>query len=395
MKPVMRVLATPRARCGALALGLLWAVLCGLVPGVAAAPARKTPAVAASPAITLDMCGALTVDPGLPPSWPTGRGVRPGEAVSPEDKGFGCRFTLAAAPSAAPVLVEARLRRPGPADGPPVEDRWLVPAHPGEPAAAVSVFYPPGRAAPGAWTLELYLDGVRLAARTFTVAAPATAAPAMVTPATVASAPVAPAGVEPDRKPETAPGDNADGPPEAAPAGSSAPPPPAPATPAAPAPALAPEAGPAAASSTSGKKAGPASKAQPPARTQERGGPVPPPARNPAPAKAAGASAPSPVSAKPTTPEKPAATGYWALQTGLFADAANAASQAAKLRRRGFPACVAVEKTGKGSRYRVLAGRFGDRRAALATRHAVAAAGDVSPLLFQVSPDLAARVRCE
>ncbi|KAF5034848.1 hypothetical protein DSECCO2_591760 [anaerobic digester metagenome] len=83
-----------------------------------------------------------------------------------------------------------------------------------------------------------------------------------------------------------------------------------------------------------------------------------------------------------------------ALQTGLFADAANAQGQAAKLRGRGIPACLVEEGQGKTKRYRVLAGRYGERRAALASRNEVRAAVGVSPLLFEVAPGVAAALRC-
>jgi len=75
----------------------------------------------------------------------------------------------------------------------------------------------------------------------------------------------------------------------------------------------------------------------------------------------------------------------YALQTGIFADPGNAQAQAARLRSRGIWACVAVEGAGTGHRYRVLAGRFADRQAALAGRDKVAGIAGISPLPFPLA----------
>ena len=109
--------------------------------------------------------------------------------------------------------------------------------------------------------------------------------------------------------------------------------------------------------------------------------------------------APKPAAAAAREPAgkgkgKDTAKGFVALQTGLFADAANAQGQAAKLRGRGIPACLVEEGQGKTKRYRVLAGRYGERRAALAARNEVRAAAGVSPLVFEVAPGMAAGLRC-
>jgi cell division septation protein DedD len=114
-------------------------------------------------------------------------------------------------------------------------------------------------------------------------------------------------------------------------------------------------------------------------------------------AKAAPATAKAKAAAAPPREPAPAklpAKGFIALQTGLFADAQNAVNQAALLRAKGIPACVAEEKQGGKARHRVLAGHFGDKRAALAGRGEVRAAVGVSPLLYAVEPAQAAGLRC-
>lgn len=107
-------------------------------------------------------------------------------------------------------------------------------------------------------------------------------------------------------------------------------------------------------------------------------------------AKAKAAAAPARESATAKLPAK----GFIALQTGLFADAQNAANQAALLRAKGIPACVAEEKQGGKARHRVLAGHFGDKRAAQLGRGEVRAAVGLSPLVYAVEPAQAAGLRC-
>jgi len=64
------------------------------------------------------------------------------------------------------------------------------------------------------------------------------------------------------------------------------------------------------------------------------------------------------------------------------------------LRTRGLPACLATEGEGGQRRYRVLAGRFGDRRAALALRSEVMGVAGNTTVLFQVNAAQVARLRC-
>ena len=344
--------------------------------------------------LVLDACGAVLREPGLGDPWPGGKAVRLGETALPGDKGLGCRFTLTGEPAGAAAVVEARLTRPAPG-GEPVQDRWFIPVRRGEPAVAIYAFAPDRLVAAGSWSLTLTADG----------AAPATAH--FVAPA--------PAG-KPGPAPQAAPS------PETAQAASSLPPPaddaappqpPAAASPAAPVFASAPAAEPPA-SADSAALAPPARqtaaaalqtppsvptepqaaagitakpvaavKARPEAAASTKAPPLPP------------AKSPAPAAAKPAGTAKPsAATGYVALQTGLFADADNAAAQAARLRSRGMPACVADAAPTAKPRYRVLAGRFGDERAARDARAAVTAILGLSPIVYVVDAAVLPRLRC-
>ncbi|EFL52804.1 Sporulation domain protein [Solidesulfovibrio fructosivorans JJ]] len=330
------------AACLLLALALSPARLCA---------AQETPR---SGSFGFDVCGALTTDPGLADGWPAAKDVRPGEAVLNTDKGLGCRFTPAGEAGGGTVLLEARLTRPTATGDGTAVDRWRVSARKGEPAAIVYAFYPPGRAMPGQWSLAVYDGETRLAAASFTVVG--SAIRSIVTPPAAEEAlPGAPDGAAPNARPAapTAP----------APA-------PAPTSEAAPKPA--PEAASETPQPQSAPKAAPSEAASKPAATAKG-----PPAQ--------------PAAAKPAAAP---ATGFYALQTGLFADAANADAQAARIRRRGIPACVAVEGKGKDRRYRVLAGRYGDKRAALATRGEVGRASGVRPLIFAVGAAQAGKLRC-
>jgi cell division septation protein DedD len=99
---------------------------------------------------------------------------------------------------------------------------------------------------------------------------------------------------------------------------------------------------------------------------------------------------------RPVPKSAPAKTaGYYALQTGVFADPDNAWGQASRLRGQGFPACVSVEAGTSGKRFRVLAGRFGDRRTAMRFRGEVAAATGGKAMPQAVDPSMASRLRCQ
>lgn len=334
----------PGAACLLLALALLPTRLF-------AAPPQPGPGSSG-----FDVCGALTTAPGLAEAWPAANaGVRPGETVMDTDKGFGCRFTPAGKPGSGPVLLEARLTRPTASGVGTAVDRWRVPARKGEPAAIVYAFYPPGRARPGEWSLEVYDGETRLASTTFTV-----------TGAAVRGV------VEPPAPPDTMPDAMPDAPQEAAPSD-----PPAGSVPTR-------EATPEAPSRPATDTPAP----QPPKPKAAAEKPSPPAAAKPAIAPK------TPTKQVAAKPAATAATGFYALQTGLFADAANADAQAARLRGRGIPACVAAESGAKGRRYRVLAGRYGDKRAALTMRGEVGRAAGVRPLLFAVDAAQAGRLRC-
>lgn len=327
------VVAALRRFSGRLGLMALCVAAWGFWSGaVWAASSEPAAAVAARPGVTLRDCGAVAPESVAGASLLPARLARPGDRLVPGDRGLGCRFTVEDVPQGRAVPVEVRLLRPGPA-GNAVADRWFVVARGGVENLAAHCFDAPIAAGAGPWTLEVYRDGRLAGQRRFTVAE--TAMPANPTEATAEAASSVPA--EPPV---------AEGPAEPGQATSAA----TPSTPPAPRPKAAP-----AATEPASKK----------------------PSAKPADKKAA---APAP--------------GYYAWQTGLFADADNAAKQAARLRRRGFPACLATEKTDKGRRYRVLAGRYGDRTVALARRRDVARAAGSGTVLYRVEPAVIGRLRC-
>lgn len=360
---------SPRIRC--CPPGPLWLLLAALL-FLWGAPAR---AVATQSAVTarLDACGAMAAEPGLG-EIAGGGPSRLDATLRPGDSGFGCRFTLEGDPRGSLETVEVRLSRPGAVAGSVARDRWFVPVRRGSAAVAAYAFADPGEIREGEWTLELYLGEALLAQKRFEVAAD-TASPLAM--------PVA-AHEEADPQPEastsggagpvavTEPAHQAES--DTPPLPSVPPPPaslPAPTPPAATSPVAAPP-------------------ERKPVRASAAG---PLPHRQAAP-EPAGASGETKASAGPFAARSPGATRFYALQTGLFADAGNAEGQAARLRARGLPACLSVEGEGGRRRYRVLSGRFGDRRAAQVSRAEVTAVAGASPLLFPVDPDLAARLRC-
>jgi cell division septation protein DedD len=340
-----------RARLGRVpAISLLLALL---LATLLATPLWAAPA--GPPGLTVERCGAFAQEPGPGDPWPGAKAVRLGEMVSPADRGFGCRFNLGGEAGAGPVAVQVRLSRPL-AEGGLAEDRWFVPARPGDAAVASYALVPGQPVVAGDWTLHLEAPGTPAVEIRFQVAGRLgqTAAPAPAQDQVAATpSPLAPSAALP----------------VAEPGASAAMPPAEPSATSPPAPAAAPPA-----PSPVARPAGP-SAASPAA-------PVPP-AR--------------PAKDKPTAPQSPPAApaaGYVALQTGLFADPDNAAAQAARLRTRGLPACVAATETGRGRRYRVLAGRFGDRSAAAAARGEVAALLGLTPIVTAVTAADVPRLRC-
>ena len=348
-------------------LTCLLAALCLSLPAAAATAGTDAP-----PAVTALVCGALIREPAPGEAWPAAKEVRPGEAVDAADRGLGCRFVVSGEAGQAPVAVSVRLTRPLP-EGGTAEDVWQAAARPGEPAVAAYALVAGLPVAAGEWTLTLTPPGGQPAVARFQVAGrPAEAAP----PTAMSTAQGAKTAKTPSAQPH-----------------------PEPALPVAAlqtAPA-APEPAPAAVSAASSAPTEPNAQPAPPA-AQAAAQPSRPPAAAASAAKseppAAGkASAPRPDKSAPASKAEPAA-GYLALQTGLFADADNAAAQAAKLRGKGLPACLAVsDKDGK-RRYRVLAGRFGDRRAAAAARTEVWAARGGAPIVPPGGAGDIPRLRC-
>ncbi|OLN27363.1 Flagellar assembly protein FliH [Desulfovibrio sp. DV] len=340
--------------------------LLAILPGVIG-PGRAL--AAAGPAIALESCGALLRETGPGDGWPGGKAVRPGQTVLPGDKGLGCRFLLTGEGDGGGVA-EARLARPLPG-GDTVVDRWFVPVRRGEAASAVYAFAPGQIVPAGDWTLTLAAGGVALAEARFQVAADETAVAAPPAAAAVRAAASAPP------TPASPPAGGGEGAPAAVPAAPS-PPPSAGAPPAVPLPApkAAPTPAPVSAPAPEPRVASGPAAAGPPTAGPAKGKPQEPAART------QGADKPAP------------ATGYVALQTGLFADADNATAQAVRLRARGMPACLAVAGEGAKRRYRVLAGRFGDRRAAAEAQGRVKAILGLVPLVYAVDAAEASRLRC-
>ncbi|MFP5257586.1 MAG: SPOR domain-containing protein [Acidobacteriota bacterium] len=335
----------------------------------------RQPQAAWAQALALDACGAFQGATAPGGVWPGAKAVRLGESVLPGDAGLGCRFVLTGEPAGAAAVVEARLTRPG-SDGRPVEDRWFVPVRRGEAAVAAYGFAPGEAATAGPWSLRLAAEGISPVTARFVVAASAgiPGTPVQAAPSPLAGNTPAPLPAGEPAVPAPAPEQTSVPAPAAASGQAAAPP-------AAPSPAANPPAMPQAPAATA--QAAPAVPAKP----------VAPPADKPA---VRAKDQPSPPAAPhPQAAAKPAAlAGYVALQTGLFADDGNAAAQAAKLRSRGMPACLSVSGSGDKRRYRVLAGRFGDRRAAAEARPAVTAILGLPPVAYDVAPSEAARLRC-
>ncbi|WP_043786042.1 SPOR domain-containing protein [Solidesulfovibrio alcoholivorans] len=408
--------------CRALAACLILAALAlpRTLPAAQASPPLPVPAAPQRGDAGFALCGGLSVAPGPGEPWPGDKALRPGESLSPADKGLGCRFVPPGKAGGAPLFLEARLTRPSGTDGAPVVDRWFVPARRGEPAAVTYAFFPPGAAAPGAWQLELFDGDAPVASQTFVMPEPAAtgadtdAAPFAVRAAIGVAAAAQPQQAAPELAPTAAAtpdvtaaatsdaGEQAqtepapEAAPEAMPAPVAPPPPPASAKALAPRAAAPDQAATPQAPAIAQKAPASAAPSEAPQKTSAAGktvaSPVPK-AGSPVPATPK----PAAVAAKEPAGKgkgKDAPKGFVALQTGLFADAANAQGQAAKLRGRGIPACLVEEGQGKTKRYRVLAGRYGERRAALAARNEVRAAAGVSPLLFEVAPGVAAGLRC-
>ena len=386
-------------------------------------PSLAVPAAPAPSGLAVEACGSLSEKPDGATGQRPAKFARSGLVLEPGDRGLGCRFRIGGGPEGETVLVEVRLTRPALVGGGQAVDRWYVPARRGETALAEHLFEGAGETEPGQWDLALYIDDQLQAERRFevqgapkevspTVAASASPPPATPPTPTVAAAsvPAAPPPLLPD-----APGARSGPSPQETTAADLAivlaPEPASSGVPEAWAASLPPPALPARKTArqtpqpaASRKDASPAS---PPASAAKAGAARPDgqaPAKSPSPsgktavalAKPAPeprASSPAPAAKSPSAPSGQA-TGYYALQTGIFSMPGNAENQAARLRGQGLPACVAAEPGAGRTRYRVLAGRYGDRQAAQASRDAVTTAVGGGAVLFRVDPTLASRLRC-
>ena len=348
-------------------------------------------ATEAGSGLVIETCGVLAPQAGGGDGLRPARLVRPGEVLGPGDKGLGCRFLATGEPKGGTVLVELRLSRPALGGGEAV-DRWFVAARRGEVALADHIFASPDEATPGPWRLEFYRDGQLAAERRFAI----TAGPETAAPNDSATAPPAPDQNTAASVPQTAsaPEAETEADLEVVPAPEPSPdrpaPPDGPTGPTAPAVTEMPAA---TLPAVTSPKASGRETAAPPPKAPPR-----PTANNSArtgnaPDKAAEAARPA-TPPRDQAPQTTPASGYYAWQTGLYADADNAESQAARLRSRGFPACVVTEQGTGGRRYRVLAGRFGDRGGALALRTEVGKAAGTGTVLYHVDPTTTAKLRC-
>lgn len=395
--------------------GMLLLVATGLGWWLSAAPALAAARQARPlPGVTMQACGAMTVGAD------GARLVRPGETLEPGDRGFGCLFTAKDVPKDGAVPVEVRLLRPTVAGG-QAWDRWFVALRPGRTSQAVYLSETPLTTDSGPWTLELYRDGRPAARRQFVMAGgpgpsgdqdgaaqpsvetppvEPTAPPAGVSGEAAASTPteVPPAPTAPAPTDQAVPATPVPTPPASAHSDAAIPAPVSVSVPVPPVTPIAPEK----------PVPSPASPASPaPGVAAPKSAPVASPAVKPAAPAPAKRDIPAKKSetARPATAaperkegkgaaEKPQGAGYYALQLGVFAQSDNAEALAVKVRGRGVPVCVAEERTAKGRRYRVMAGRYGDRRVALDRRREVRIASGVDAVLYHVEPAAIDRLRC-
>lgn len=402
-----RMFRLPWARWGMLLLvatGLGW----GLSPTPVRAAARQARPL---PGVTMQACGAMTVGAD------GARLVRPGEILEPGDRGFGCLFTAKDVPKDGAVPVEVRLLRPTVAGG-QAWDRWFVALRPGRTSQAVYLSETPLTTASGPWTLELYRDGRPAARRQFVMAGgpgpsgdqDGAAQPSVETPPALAATP--PAGDAGEKEAASPPTPVPPAPAASASSDQAVPATPVPTPPASahsdaaiPAPVPVPPVTPIAPEKPVPSPASPASPA--PGVAAPKSAPVASPAVKPAapapakrdiPVKKSETARPAPAAPERKegkgAAEKPQGAGYYALQLGVFAQSDNAEALAVKVRGRGVPVCVAEERTAKGRRYRVMAGRYGDRRVALDRRREIRTASGVDAVLYHVEPAAIDRLRC-
>ncbi len=348
--------------------------------------------MAAAPSGALPFSSARIMDAGIIETnggRTAGRNlIRPAPVIETgEDGAFGAVFMLEGGQTGNIVPIEARLARARSgedADAPPV--RWFFPAEIGRPALASYRFYKDDPPPPGGWTLALYYEGGLIAESRFELAALAQK-----------DASVAPTDIPGEKSAYG--GQNRSG---AAPAASAAPA-------AHDGQSAAPAEQPARSASSSADVPGtPQPQESQPAQAQAGhasapGGQAPPsapqaPQEKAAPEKAGAAASRDktqktpPPAAKPArdTAKKAAAKPleFFAVQTGAFSKTANADRQAAALRAKGFPACVARDRRGKTPVYRVLVGKTPKRKEALVMRERLVRAGKTDALIKSLPSSL-------
>jgi cell division septation protein DedD len=315
--------------------------------------------------VTIEACGAMAPQPADSDIPRPARLVRADGVLWPGDAGLGCRFMVTGkAAKDKAVTVEARLARPDLVGSGQALDRWFVPARRGETAVAEHLFGRPGEALAGTWTLKLFIGGRLVAEKPFEIKAALAQAPQDTTAPEVAVAVTA----------ETPPADIPKPMPDLA--------------------AAVPQHHPEPPAQKPLPKSELAVARPQPVRPSGKAAPKVVSA-TPRPSRSAGQTAPARLPAAPPLATRQGVVGYFALQTGLFAEPGNAWGQASRLRGRGFPACVSEEQGPAGKRYRVLAGRFGDRHSAMALRAEVATAAGGKAMPQAVDPTTAARLRCQ
>lgn len=125
--------------------------------------------------VLLLLLAAHAAAANAPPAGPAAVAAAPGV-------GFGLDVTPGGAPSGSPVVLEARLARPGdPVDGPPL--RWMVAASAGAPVRVAWEFAYDWEIIPGVWTLKVFNEDAEIASAEFDVSrAPAATAEAKAAP---------------------------------------------------------------------------------------------------------------------------------------------------------------------------------------------------------------------
>jgi cell division septation protein DedD len=118
--------------------------------------------------------------------------VTPAGSPVPVSASPGVRFGMELIPEEAangsPMILEARLFRPGDPGASPV-DRWMIAARAGYPAVSVWEFAYDWEVEPGVWTMKIYSADKELASAAFRVSPPPAASPVSQVPLPSASRP--------------------------------------------------------------------------------------------------------------------------------------------------------------------------------------------------------------